>query len=175
MNTRTLYAILGVAALVIVGLLIYNQGRNSNKLASNANNANSAENINADLDNANTAANTNTSASTNANVQANNNGQFSDESDLDKGQVFEISYNGTAFTPSTLSIKAGDTVVFKNNSTKSFWPASGPHPQHTLYPEFDAKKAIAPGGNFTFKFIKVGEWPFHDHLNPTAFGKITVQ
>ncbi len=177
MNTRSLYALLGVAALVVVGLLIYNQSRQDNTQLQNSN---QMVNANSEIDDANVNVEANSNAFSNANsntntqVNNNTNGQFSDESDLDKGKVFETSYNGTAFAPSTLTIKAGDTVVFKNNSTKSFWPASGPHPAHTLYPEFDAKKAIAPGQSYQFKFLKVGEWPFHDHLNPSAFGKITV-
>lgn len=170
MNTRSLYAILGVIALLIIGLIVYNQSRDNSEVASQNGNAN----INASP--------TNTSIPTNVNVNNSNsatnnntNGQFSDESDLDNGKVYEVVFNGTAFAPNNLTINAGDTIVFKNSSSKNFWPASGPHPQHTNYPEFDPKKAVAAGANFEFKFTKVGEWPFHDHLTPTAFGKIIVK
>jgi plastocyanin len=173
MSTRSLYALLGVAALVVVGLLVYNQSNQDNEQLRNANQAANSGSVTENL-NTDTSANTNVSTNANAQVNNNTNGQFSDETDLDKGQVFEISYNGVAFAPANLSIKAGDTVVFKNNSTKSFWPASAPHPQHTNYPEFDARQGIAPGQTFQFKFLKVGSWGFHDHLSPTAFGKITV-
>lgn len=176
MNNRNLYALIGIVALVIIGLLIYNQSRQDNALES----ANKSMTTNESATNFNTnntedvnvisPANTNTQTNENTNT----NGQFSDESDLDQGQVYEVTFNGTAYAPATLNIKAGDTVVFKNNSDKSFWPASAPHPQHTNYPEFDAKKSIAPGQSFQFKFIKVGSWGFHDHLTPTAFGKINV-
>ncbi len=89
-------------------------------------------------------------------------------------QVLEIVYNGTSFVPSTVNIKVGDYVVFRNNSDKNFWPASAMHPTHTEYPGFDAKQPIAPGGKYQFQFEKVGTWGFHDHLNPTAFGSIVV-
>ena len=103
--------------------------------------------------------------------------QFSNEDDIQSPDVAvqEISFSGTAFSPSKLTIKNGDIIIFKNNSDKNFWPASGPHPQHTNYPEFDPKKGIAAGGKFEFKFTKAGTWGFHDHLTPSAFGSITVE
>ena len=167
MNTKALYAVIAIVALLIVGLLVYNQSRDD--VASENSNATPLSNVNSDL-----GSNTNTSADLNANIGTNVNGVPSSEGDLDSGTVHEIVFSGTAFTPANLTVKAGDTVVFRNSSQEDFWPASGPHPQHTLYPEFDAKKAIAPGNIYSFKFLKVGEWPFHDHLRPAAFGKITV-
>lgn len=104
-------------------------------------------------------------------------GHFSGEQDVEgvDVQVFEVAYDGDAYTPSTLSVKNGDIVIFKNNSKSDFWPASNPHPLHTDYPEFDPKKPIAAGKTFEFKFTKVGTWKFHDHLNPTARGTVTVK
>ena len=86
-----------------------------------------------------------------------------------------ITYTDSGFSPATLTIKAGDTVLFKNNGSKDFWPASAPHPTHTNYPEFDAKKGIAPGASYSFTFTRIGSWKYHNHLNPTANGTITVQ
>lgn len=97
-----------------------------------------------------------------------------EEADGVDTQVFEISYDGTSYTPNTLSIKSGDIVVFKNKSKDKFWPASNPHPLHTDYPEFDPKKPVGAGQTYEFKFLKAGTWKFHDHLNPVARGTITV-
>lgn len=88
--------------------------------------------------------------------------------------VHEISYHGSGFSPSSLTIKQGDIVVFKNNSAGKFWPASDDHPTHTIYPEFDADSAMDAGARFEFKFVKAGVWSFHDHLNPSAEGTIRV-
>jgi plastocyanin len=103
---------------------------------------------------------------------------FSDGSEVDNMApdvlVTEVVYDGTSFTPKTVNIKVGDIVIFRNKSTNSFWPASAPHPSHTIYPEFDAKKEIAAGGKFEFKFTKEGKWNYHDHLNPSAFGTVNV-
>lgn len=104
-------------------------------------------------------------------------GHFSSEQDIEgvDVQVFEVVYDGDAYTPSIQSVKNGDIVIFKNNSRGDFWPASNPHPLHSDYPEFDPKKPIAAGKTFEFKFTKVGTWKFHDHLNSPARGTITVK
>jgi plastocyanin len=89
-------------------------------------------------------------------------------------QTHEISMTDAAYAPSALTVKKGDTVKFTNNGTKANWPASAPHPTHTDYPEFDPKVGVAVGQSWSFTFTKTGTWRFHDHLNPTRFGSITV-
>lgn len=86
-----------------------------------------------------------------------------------------VTYSASGFSPQSVTIKAGDTVVFKNTSGRDFWPASGPHPTHTNYPEFDAKKNVASGSSYSFTFTKTGSWKYHDHLNPALTGTIIVQ
>lgn len=86
-----------------------------------------------------------------------------------------VTYTASGFSPQSLTIKTGDTVVFKNTSGSDFWPASGPHPAHTNYPEFDAKKAISTGESYLFTFTRTGSWKYHNHLNPSLTGTITVQ
>lgn len=93
----------------------------------------------------------------------------------------EITYSG--FSPNTLTINAGDTITFVNKDTNPHWPASAIHPTHTAYPEsggcigskFDACKALSQGETFIFKFNQKGSWKYHDHLNPSLTGTITVQ
>jgi len=89
-------------------------------------------------------------------------------------QVVEVDFNGTSFTPASVNIKAGDYVIFTNKSSVNFWPASDPHPTHTDYPGFDAKKSIAPGGDYKFQFLKPGDWGYHDNLNPGITGTVNV-
>jgi len=86
-----------------------------------------------------------------------------------------IQMSEKGFEPATVTIKSGDTVTFINVGAKAMWPASGPHPTHTGLPGFDALKGIKPGDTYSYTFTKVGTWPFHDHLNPQAFGAVTVQ
>lgn len=86
-----------------------------------------------------------------------------------------VTYTDNGFSPATLTVKKGETVTFKNNSSRSFWPASAVHPTHTIYPEFDAKKAIPAGESYSFTFTRIGSWKYHNHLNPASTGTITVQ
>ncbi len=88
--------------------------------------------------------------------------------------VVQIDYDGSKYAPQTVNIKVGDIVIFKNNSEGLMWPASAPYPVHTDYPEFDPKAGVSFGGKWQFKFEKVGEWKFHDHLKPSVLGVINV-
>ncbi len=88
--------------------------------------------------------------------------------------VKEVVFDGSRFSPQSVDIKVGDIIIFKNNSSQSFWPASDPHPTHTAYPEFDAKEPIPAGGKFQFQFAKAGTWGYHNHLNPSITGVVNV-
>lgn len=79
-----------------------------------------------------------------------------------------------SYEPVNIKIKIGTKVTFINDSNDYRWPASDLHPSHLIFPEFDSKKALAPGENFSFTFEKVGEWGYHDHLAPYITGVITV-
>lgn len=100
-----------------------------------------------------------------------------------------ITYSDAGYLPSILTIKAGDTVTFKNQSAQNMWTASAMHPAHILYSgtslsehcpdatnnSFDACKGTPSGDSWSFTFTKVGAWPYHDHLHPALFGKIVVE
>lgn len=94
-----------------------------------------------------------------------------------------IIYTDTGYSPSSLTIKKGETVIFKNQSSRSMWPASAFHPTHKEYPTtggclgstFDACKGVQPGGSWSFTFNFAGGWKYHDHLSPTNFGAILVK
>lgn len=86
-----------------------------------------------------------------------------------------VSYTNSGYTPGVITVKAGDTVKFVNNSSSNMWPASNNHPTHTIYPEFDAKTAIPLGGQWSFTFSKLGTWGYHDHLMPGRTGTVIVQ
>ena len=99
-----------------------------------------------------------------------------------------VSYDGSAFSPDTVTIAKGGTVTFTDTAGATMWVASGMHPVHSGYDSttlsahcaagyagaapFDQCKA---GASYSFTFDKVGSWGFHDHKNSSAFGKIIVQ
>lgn len=94
-----------------------------------------------------------------------------------------VTYTHAGYSPNTITIKAGETVNFKNNSSQSMWTASGVHPTHRLYPTtggcigstFDACKGVQPGNSWSFKFDIAGTWKYHNHLSPGDTGTIVVK
>lgn len=101
----------------------------------------------------------------------------------------EVRYTDEGYVPSTITIKVGDTVMFKNESSKTVWTGSAMHPTHMVYsgtdlkthcpdPEnisFDQCKAEGPGTSWLFTFTKAGTWGYHNHVGPTHFGKVIVE
>lgn len=96
-----------------------------------------------------------------------------------------VTYDGTSFSPASVTIKKGGTVTWNNEGTAEMWVASAQHPNHTIYSGTsrtghcpDTSKTAfdqcAGGNNYTFKFDKVGTWNYHDHLSSTAFASVTV-
>ncbi len=96
-----------------------------------------------------------------------------------------VTYSGSSFTPSEVTIKKGGTVTF--NGPSSMDVASGMHPTHTNYDGTSRATHCAPGytgaapfdectqgSSYSFTFDKVGTWGYHDHNNESAFGKVIV-
>lgn len=85
-----------------------------------------------------------------------------------------IKYNGTGFTLSSDRMKAGGTVRVVNDSEDELAFDSDPHPVHTDNPELNAGD-IAPGESKTFVIDKKGTWGFHNHLDSSEHGQLTVE
>jgi plastocyanin len=170
MSKRAIYGIVVLVILIIIGVVMYMQSQNESGEAAQTQSTQSESTESTPDSNVEETTPTDPASSTDE-------GQYSGEDDIMSPEVttHEITFSGTSYSPSTLTIKNGDVVVFKNNSDKNFWPASAMHPDHLIYPEFDAKQGVAPGETYQFKFTKTGAWGFHDHLTPSAFGKITVE
>jgi plastocyanin len=80
-----------------------------------------------------------------------------------------------SFSPATLTVRAGETVTFENESGDDKWPASDVHPTHEEYPGFDAERAVLDGESYEFTFERRGRWGYHDHLKPDIEGTIVVE
>lgn len=98
-----------------------------------------------------------------------------------------VTYTGTAYTPSTVTIKKGGTVTF-TSATPNMWVASAQHPTHSAYSGTSRAEHCAAsysgaapfdqctqGSSFSFKFDKTGTFPYHDHVNASVFGKVIVE
>lgn len=86
-----------------------------------------------------------------------------------------VVFDDNGYNPSELTINAGETVEFVNQSSTRNWTASDPHPSHTDLPGFDARNGVEPGQSYQFTFDETGEWGYHDHLNSSIRGVIIVQ
>jgi plastocyanin len=83
------------------------------------------------------------------------------------------------FEPSVLNINQGEVVTFVNETDGYAWPASDPHPTHTNYssesPGFDPELPMKVNQAWAFKFEKIGNWKYHDHLDPSVRGIVNVE
>ncbi|MFA5270586.1 MAG: hypothetical protein WC400_03205 [Patescibacteria group bacterium] len=127
--------------------------------------------------------------------QPNNNSvSNSDNTTVAKHRTIPISYGNGEFTPKSITINVGDTIIFENmgdDATTTFkgdvatyvpggtgadvWPAADPCPAHTSVPGFDAKQRIKVGGTYSFTFTSPQTVSYHNHLNPAQTGTIIVK
>lgn len=105
-----------------------------------------------------------------------------------EASVHTVRYTGNGFSPESITVAAGDTVIWVNESSNQTWPASANHPTHTVYPgssiqscdtdqadtTFDACEPIESGGSYSFQFNELGEWEYHNHLRSNEQGMVTV-
>lgn len=85
-----------------------------------------------------------------------------------------VSYADGAFTPTTLNVKAGESVKFVNNSTLSMWVMSGPDAYHSEFPTFNQDRSVGKGGVYNFTFVTPGTYQYFNKNNPAAKGLIVV-
>ena len=100
-----------------------------------------------------------------------------------------IIYTDSGYTPNTITIKKGETVVWKNESGNKMWTASAVHPTHraypgtditacgtqTLLPMLDSCGKIMSDQSWSFLFNNVGTWGYHNHSNSSHWGKVVVE
>ncbi len=85
-----------------------------------------------------------------------------------------ITYSSSGFSPATLTVKSGTTVMIKNDSSSLLQFDSNPHPAHTDDTELNVG-SISPGQSKTVTVTKTGSHDYHNHLNPSDTGTLVVQ
>lgn len=99
-----------------------------------------------------------------------------------------VNYDGSKFSPASVTIAKGDTVKFLAASGKTMWVASDEHPTHTEFDSTSRSQHCAAGytgakpfdqcsggTSYSFTFTKAGSFDYHDHMNASAGGKVVVQ
>lgn len=116
----------------------------------------------------------------------NSGGQATPTSIVTKNVVI---YTDSGYAPNIITIKKGETVVWKNESSNPMWTASAMHPTHkvypgtditacgtqTLLPMFDSCASVSSDQSWSFTFNNIGTWGYHNHLDSSKFGKVIVE
>lgn len=110
-------------------------------------------------------------ANTNPNTQNNTNVQ---KPTGNKIVSIGVTVTSNGFEPKDLSIKARTQVVWTNKSGEPVTVNSDNHPTHLLWPflnlgEFDNGQSVS------VVFPKSGKYTYHNHLNPSQTGSVTVK
>lgn len=78
------------------------------------------------------------------------------------------------FSPKILTVKTGTKVTWLNQSENPATVNSSPHPAHTDYPALNLG-SFGAGESLSLTFNKPGTYKYHNHLNSSQFGNITVE
>ena len=92
----------------------------------------------------------------------------------DEANSVVIIYSESGFAPASVTVKAGQSVVFRNTSSRAVQVNSAPHPAHTLYPELNIG-VINVGETKSLTFTNTGTKKYHNHLNSSQKGTIVVE
>jgi len=85
-----------------------------------------------------------------------------------------VTLTQSGWSPATLTIKVGQTVVWNNKSGETATVNSDPHPTHTDYPPLNLG-SFPDGGSLSLTLPKAGTYGYHNHLNPSERGTIVVE
>ncbi|HSX18948.1 MAG TPA: cupredoxin domain-containing protein [Candidatus Saccharimonadales bacterium] len=113
-------------------------------------------------------------------MSKNNSSSTTTQQSSSSGQVAEvvITFSDGGILPTESVVQSGGKIKWVNNSSKKISVASDPHPTHTDNQELTNNQFIlelAPGASSEVTVTKKGTWGYHDHLNPSTKGKVTVQ
>ncbi len=85
-----------------------------------------------------------------------------------------VSITSTGFSSKDITVKVGDSITWENTDSADHTVNSAPHPTHTAYPPLNLG-LIKPGEGKSLTFPTAGTYKYHDHLNPSLTGSVTVQ
>lgn len=86
-----------------------------------------------------------------------------------------VKIGAKGFSPQNITVKAGGSAVFKNEDTASHQVNSAVHPTHLLYPPLNTVGLLKSGESKSLAFPDKGTYRYHDHLNPSLTGQVSVE
>ena len=89
-----------------------------------------------------------------------------------------ITYTSSGFSPSDVTIKSGGSVTWMNDGDREIQIAANPHPVHTGNKEVSGGGfvlTLQPGEQATVTMNEVGSHGYHNHLNSSQGGTITIE
>lgn len=96
-----------------------------------------------------------------------------DDAVQDPSERTTIAFTGNGFEPSQVTVKRGTVITIKNDSSRSVQFSSDDHPAHRDNTEMNMQ-TLAPGESGSYTTTTAGEWGYHDHLDESKTGTITV-
>lgn len=91
----------------------------------------------------------------------------------DQSETAVIVFTDDGFSPEELEVKVGTVVTVRNDSAGRVQFSSDDHPTH-LENQGMNLRILNSGESATFTANEVGEWGFHDHLDDSHAGSLTV-
>src|SRR3989344_2913271 len=85
-----------------------------------------------------------------------------------------ITLTDSVFVPKEITVKKGTRVVWINQSGKGATVSSSDHPTHLNYPPLNLGE-FGDGSSVNLILNDSGTYGYHDHLNPSSIGTITVE
>ena len=85
-----------------------------------------------------------------------------------------VNITSSGFSPANITINAGGSVIWRNGNSANHNVSSAPHPIHTTYSPLNLG-VIKPGESKSLTFPTAGTYKYHDHLNPSLTGSVTVE
>lgn len=111
---------------------------------------------------------------TTTNTNVNTNAPVAEENQVKNKAATEITVTSNGFEPADITIKSGAGVTWTNNSGQVANVSSDAHPTHLLWP-FLNLGAFEDGQSVSVVFEKSGKYTYHNHLNPSQTGSVTVE
>ncbi len=100
--------------------------------------------------------------------------RFSAKGDKQAGsQTNSVTLTASGFTPQSITVKAGTTVIWTNNSGATATVSSDNHPTHLVYPPLNLG-SFGNSETLLLVFDQPGTYKYHNHLNASQTGVVVV-